>query len=298
MVWGLDQLAKQWIMTLSDIPKYYGPLGIVYVRNPGAILGAFSHLPPILRIVSLSTGGAFLIFIYASIQYLLPNKSLQLRLGMSILLGGILGNVTDRIVEGSVLDFIIFTAFNKTSPAFNLADAFQWVGYGMVVVSLLREGSQLWPSENERKKTWVLPHFQIRFTLLFMAVGLCFVIISGVFSYTYLKVTINDIAPAAGPAIEDRFLIPFLETFTIVVIGFLFLLFIVGKAISHRMAGPVYAFEMFLEDVLQGKDRPLKLRAGDDFRHLEELGERVRTRLKEKNSGPAASIASAVNNYE
>ncbi len=282
IVWILDQITKQWALrTIGGGIEFFGPFGLVLVRNPGAILGAFSHLPPILRVVSLSTGGAFLIFIYASIQYLLPKRSLLLRLGMSILLGGILGNVTDRILEGSVVDFLVVRLWTFTSPAFNLADAFQWVGYAMVVVSLLKEGNQIWPTENERKKVWVLPRFQIRFTFVIMCIGLAFVIISGVYSYTYLKVTIRDLVPGpAGEIMESRFLVPFLETFAIVVIGFLFMLFIIGKMLSHRMAGPLYAFELFLEDILQGRDRPLRLRAGDDFQHLEVLGEKVRQRLK------------------
>lgn len=281
-VWGVDYYSKLWALANINGLQFHGPFGFVLVRNPGAILGAFSHLSPVLRIVSLSTGGAFLIFIYASIQYLLPKRSFVLRLGMSILLGGILGNVTDRILAGSVVDFLVFRIekLNWLSPAFNPADALQWVGYFMVVYSLLREGNQLWPNDNERKKVWVLPRFQIRFTFVIMAIGLAFVIISGVFSYTYLKVTIRDIATSAPPDFENRYLIPFLETFGIVVIGFMFMLFIIGKLLSHRMAGPIYAFELFLEDIMAGKDRPLRLRDGDDFRHLEELADRMREKVR------------------
>src|SRR4051812_32500284 len=87
VIWLLDQLSKAWAArSLSDL-IFYGPFGLVLHRNPGAILGTFSDLPPILRIVSLSTGGAFLVFIYAAIQYLLPSRSFQLRFGMSLLLG-------------------------------------------------------------------------------------------------------------------------------------------------------------------------------------------------------------------
>jgi len=199
---------------------------------------------------------------------------------MSILLGGILGNVTDRIIDGAVIDFLVLGHPSLPSPAFNLADAFQWIGYGLVVISLLREGGQLWPSENERKKIWVLPRFQLRLISVLLGIGLAFVIISGVYAYTYLKVTIKDISPGPSQLLQQRFLVPFLETYLIVSIGFLILLFIIGRIISHRMAGPIFAFELFLEDVLAGKDRPLRLRAGDDFQHLEELGERVRQNLK------------------
>lgn len=298
VVWILDQLTKQWALRTIVGLDFYGPLGLVLVRNPGAILGAFSHLPALLRVVCLSTGGAFLIFIYSSIQYLLPRRSFLLRLGMSILLGGILGNVTDRILDSSVIDFIVVRMGPRTSPAFNLADAFQWLGYAMVVISLLKEGNQIWPTENERRRVWVLPRFQIRFTMVLIFIGISFVLICGVFFYTYLKVTIRDLVPGPSAVTEQRFLVPFLETFSVVVLGFLFMLFIVGKMISHRMAGPIYAFELFLEDVLQGKDRPLRLRSGDDFRHLEELSERVREQLKAnfqavENNRPPVSVASA-----
>jgi len=106
-VWALDFFTKQWALHNINGIRFYGPFGLILHRNPGAMLGMFSDLPKVLRVVSLSTGGAFLIFIYASIQYLLPRTSFLLRCGMSILLGGILGNVTDRILWGSVVDFLL-----------------------------------------------------------------------------------------------------------------------------------------------------------------------------------------------
>ena len=50
--------------------------------------------------------------------------------------------------------------------------------------------------------------------------------------------------------------------------------------LSHRAAGPLYAFEKFLEDLSMGKVRPLKLRSGDEFQHLEELAEKLGDKLK------------------
>src|SRR6185436_20079113 len=85
-VWLIDQVTKAWANTNLAELKFFGPLGLVLHHNRDAILGTFSDLPPMLRIVSLSTGGAFLIFIFGCIQYLLPSRSLQLRTGMSLLL--------------------------------------------------------------------------------------------------------------------------------------------------------------------------------------------------------------------
>ena len=53
-------------------------------------------------------------------------------------------------------------------------------------------------------------------------------------------------------------------------------LFVFGRILSHRTAGPIYAFETYLRDLIRGKDRKFKLRKGDDFKHLEELADALR----------------------
>ncbi|MCB0413621.1 MAG: signal peptidase II [Bdellovibrionales bacterium] len=280
LVWILDYITKQWALTSITSLEFYGPFGFVLHRNPGAMLGMFSDLPPLLRIVSLSTGGAFLIFTYASIQYLLPMRGIPLRLGMSFLLGGILGNVTDRIIWGAVVDFLLIGNKEFASPAFNVADAIQWVGYAMVVYSLIKDGQKLWPTENSRKRVWVLPKFQLRFIAVLLAIGLGFAIISGVFSYTYLRIMIDDLTVGSSRYVENKFLTPFIFTYTIISSGFALLLFMIGRILSHRTAGPIYAFELFLKDLSEGKDRKLKLRSGDELKQLEIVAERIRKNIK------------------
>ena len=281
-VWAFDQMTKWWALSKLGSLQFFGPIGLVLHRNPGAILGAFSSLPPILRVVSLSTGGMFLICIYASIQYLLPGRILSLRVGMSLLLGGILGNVTDRIVSGSVVDFLLLGTPRFATPAFNIADAIQWVGYGIIVATLLRDGQKLWPTENERKRIWINPSFQLKYCFVLMFAGLGFALICGVFSYTYLKITIDELALGPSETVESRFLTPFISTFTVIALGFMALLFLLGRVVSHRTAGPLYAFERFLEDLLEGKDRGFRVREGDEFAHLEELAARIRQQMLEK----------------
>lgn len=279
-IWFLDQITKYWaLQTLSNI-NWYGPLGFILHRNPGAILGAFSDLPPILRVVCLSTGGAFLIFMYGAFQYLLPRKSLLLRCGMSILLGGILGNVTDRIITGSVVDFILFRFGDWVSPALNVADALQWVGYVMVIYTLIRHGEQIWPDKDHRKSIWIMPRFQWKFSMTIVGLGFAFAIISGVFSYTYLRVTLEDTGRAPANFIEERFLTPYIQVFCILSLGFLTSLFLIARILSHRLAGPIYAFEKYLDDVKKNPNKKFKLRDGDEFKHLEKVANRVRESLK------------------
>ena len=285
LTWILDQVTKSWAVTLAG-PSSFGFVSFILHHNPGAMLGLFSNLPPVLRIVSLSTGGAFLVCIYAIIQYLLPIKSLSLRTGLSILLGGIIGNVTDRILYGHVIDFIVITGPSFMSPAFNVADALQWVGYCLIVYAIVKEGELLWPEHNVRRLYWINAHFQLKYCFFLMGVGLGAGLITMVFSYTYLRVTIMELV-GNNPALIDKFLVPFVITFTLITIGFCVSLFAIGKIISHKIAGPIYAFEKFMMDTMDGKNRPFKLRSKDEFQHLERLAKTIQEHLIKYNALPA-----------
>ncbi|RYZ75321.1 MAG: signal peptidase II [Proteobacteria bacterium] len=273
LTWGLDRITKVWAQTLTNA-DFYGPVGFVLHLNSGAMLGLFSNTPPVIRIVSLATGGAFLLFAFIIVQYLLPIKSLTLRAGMSILLGGILGNVTDRILYGHVVDFILLGSRDKFSPAFNVADALQWVGYAMIAFALIKEGEVLWPAENSRKRQWINPKFQLRYCFILLAIGLSFAAIAGVYSYTFLRVTIIDFG-GSHPQVLGTYLTPFIISYIAVTLAFAAMLFLIGKILSARIAGPIYAFELFLSDLESGKSRPLRLRAGDEFKQLEDLAARI-----------------------
>lgn len=286
LTWGADQITKKWALTLTTT-EFFGPIGFVLHLNSGAMLGLFSSTPPVIRIVSLATGGAFLLFAFIIIQYLLPIKSLTLRAGLSILLGGILGNVTDRILYGHVVDFIFFGNSTRYSPAFNVADALQWVGYAMVAVALIREGEVLWPADNARKRMWINPRFQLRYCFILLVIGLSFAAIAGVYSYTFLRVTILDFG-GSHPQVLASYLTPFILSFLAVTLAFAAMLVLLGRVLSARIAGPLYAFELFLNDLLAGKPRALRLRAGDEFKQLEDLAARISDEiLKARGLTPA-----------
>lgn len=281
---GIDQLTKLWALDLAGT-RQYGALGLSLHYNKGAMLGMFSSLPPILRIVSLSTGGAFLLFTYVIIQVLLPIKSLLLRVGMSVLMGGILGNVIDRTIAGAVVDFIFFSFGTWNSPVFNIADALQWVGYICLVTALLKDGELLWPQNNLRKFYWINPSYQLKYCLTLMLIGVGFALIAGVFSYTFLRFMVVDLI-GNNKKMLNQFLIPFVQTFTAFTIAFAAFLFLIGRVLSHRVAGPVYAFERFVNDFIKGKNKKLKLRKGDEFANLEALAQLIIENLEIRSSKP------------
>lgn len=279
-VWGLDRITKIWASQMVGITSY-GPLHFALYHNNGVMMGLFADLPAILRIVSLSTGGAFLLCTYAIIQYMMPIRSLQLRCGLSILLGGILGNVTDRILWGYVVDFIILGKPSLSTPAFNIADAVQWVGYLMIVLAIIREGSILWPENSLRKTLWVNRKFQLRYSFFLAGCALALGIVGCVFSYSYFRVTIMELV-GNNQFLLNKFLVPFVITFILIYLTFSVVMFALGKYLSHRIAGPLYAFEKALKEILDGNtDRQLRLRVSDEFKNLEDLTNKVRERFQD-----------------
>ena len=291
----LDQASKRWASGITE--QNYGILKLYLVHNHGAMLGLFSDLPAVLRIVTLSTSGVFILCIYSLIQYIIPGTLLNLRISLSILVGGILGNVLDRIFYGYVIDFITlkFGDSQLPIPVWNVADTIQWIGYGLMVYSLIKHSEKLWPDQNDRKSFWVNKKFQIKHSFLFTAIGMFLTLVSVVFSYTYLKVTLQEIV-GYNPALIEKFTKPFLFTFGILAIIYAIILFSVGKLISHRIAGPLYAFQRFLDEVLDGKGltrsgAALKLRTNDDFKHLEELAEQIKFKLLKLNAEKTVMVS-------
>ncbi len=291
-----DQISKSWAakLTTETMAQTYGFFRLVLVHNQGIMLGLFSELPAVLRIVTLSTTGAFILCLYSLVQYLIPGRLLALRVSLSILVGGILGNVLDRIFYGYVIDFMAVQISEWHSPIWNLADVIQWFGYILMVYFLFKYNAQLWPDKNERKSFWINKKFQIKHSVLFTATGFFLCLICMVFSYTYLKVTIQELT-GNNSEIVAKFTKPFLYTFIILALMFTIILFSIGKLISHRIAGPLYAFERFLSDILEGKGltkqgAALQLRTNDDFKHLEELAEKIKIKILKINSEKKISV--------
>lgn len=276
-----DQATKNWAWDMQE--HWVGPIHFVLVNNDGAMLGLFSKLPAFLRIVTLSTSGFFILCLYAFLQFMVPVKVMRLRIGLSLLVGGILGNVLDRTYYGFVVDFISLQYKSFHTPIWNVADMIQWVGYSLLIYSLFKDGKELWPDEDSRNKFWINKKFQLKYAAIFISTGVLVSLVCMVFSYTYFQIALKELGVYES---HTEYTKAFLISFGILVLAFSVALFGVAKFISHRIAGPVYAFERFLSAAIDGKGldeekKALQLRAGDDFKHLEELAEKIKARMIE-----------------
>ena len=90
---------------------------ITYVKNIGAAFSILSGSRILLIMIAL-------IAIYIIYKLLVKNKNLNKIniINYSLLIGGIIGNLIDRIIRGYVVDYLDFTIFNYNFPIFNIAD--------------------------------------------------------------------------------------------------------------------------------------------------------------------------------
>jgi len=137
----LDQVTKIYIdthMTLHEsIPVVQGFFNITYVRNPGAAFGFLADASPTVRalLIGVSILASGLIVYYIA---KMKTEDILLTYGMSLILGGAVGNLIDRIRLGEVIDFLDVYISTYHWPAFNVADSAVTVGAVILFYKLIR----------------------------------------------------------------------------------------------------------------------------------------------------------------
>lgn len=117
----IDQLSKIIITNLmlpySEIIIIKHLFHIMYVKNTGSAFSMFQNSRIFLIIISL-------VAILLILKYLLNLKNINKikTICYSLLLGGIIGNLIDRIIHGYVIDFISVYIGTYAFPVFNIAD--------------------------------------------------------------------------------------------------------------------------------------------------------------------------------
>ncbi len=133
----LDQLIKRFVTkhlllgkVVSIIPNFFA---LRYVQNTGAAWGIFGDSALLLSIVS----AIFLIILnlYLSKETHFTKQSI---IGYGLLIGGVLGNLVDRILHGYVIDFLDFNIINYNFPTFNFADILIVVGVFLIIIEIVR----------------------------------------------------------------------------------------------------------------------------------------------------------------
>ena len=119
----LDQVTKwlvlRFISTDEFVPVIPGFFYLVQVHNTGAAFGMLKHNN--LFFMLLATAALILVAVFARRGAFADAPS---RFGAALLISGVLGNLTDRILHGYVVDFLdVVLPWYGHWPAFNVADS-------------------------------------------------------------------------------------------------------------------------------------------------------------------------------
>ncbi len=146
-----DQAAKAWVraaLALSESrPVVAGWLSWTHVQNTGAawnILAGHRWL-----LVGLA---ALVIVAVASAARDLGARSQRANIGLALVLGGAIGNLTDRVAQGFVTDFVdLETPWRvvRDFPVWNVADAALTIGVTILAFDFLRPRAVRTPQANQ-----------------------------------------------------------------------------------------------------------------------------------------------------
>ncbi len=134
---ALDQATKLAIRHNLRLGESYpvvdGYFNLNYLRNTGAVWGIFQSQNAWLILLSFLV----LVLIIVFYRWLVDQRGVH-RLAMGLMIGGIVGNLIDRIKLGWVTDFLDFHWQTAHWPSFNIADSAICVGVIIYLVSSFR----------------------------------------------------------------------------------------------------------------------------------------------------------------
>ncbi|RAT13650.1 MULTISPECIES: signal peptidase II [Lonsdalea] len=132
----VDLGSKQWVMThfqLGESLPLIPFFNLTYAHNPGA---AFSFLADkdgwqrwFFAVIALAITAALLVLMYRSSASQKLNN-----IAYAMIIGGAVGNLTDRLIHGYVIDFIDFYINDWHYPTFNIADVGICIGALLIVL--------------------------------------------------------------------------------------------------------------------------------------------------------------------
>lgn len=127
-------LVQEHIAPYRSIPIVPGLFDLTYVENPGGVFGIFKGLDEGLRAILFTAVPAVAIALIAIYSRSVPAAHRLTQYSLALILGGAIGNLSDRLWLGYVVDFLDFYWRSHHWPAFNVADSAICVGVGLLML--------------------------------------------------------------------------------------------------------------------------------------------------------------------
>ncbi|MBR6800270.1 MAG: signal peptidase II [Eubacteriaceae bacterium] len=126
-------LAVKHLMPIDTFPLWKDVFHLTYCENTGAAFSMFSDSTAALTVFSIIIALFLCMFLIKQIKK--NHKKILYLSGITMMIGGALGNIIDRILYGYVVDFFDFTLINFA--IFNVADCFICVGAAIFCLYLV-----------------------------------------------------------------------------------------------------------------------------------------------------------------
>ncbi len=146
LVIGLDLLTKwvveYYLIIYQQVPIIDGFFAITLAYNPGAAFSFLADAGGWQRwfFIAVAVGVSVMLLLWLA---RLPREKWLEAMALSLVLGGALGNLYDRVVHGHVVDFILVHWHdNWYFPAFNVADSAITVGAALLILDIFRSPSK------------------------------------------------------------------------------------------------------------------------------------------------------------
>lgn len=138
----LDQLTKRLVLARfrlgESMPVISRIFDLTYVRNPGAAFGMLAHAEPSFRVPFFVIVPLIALVAIGYVFRKLPPRDLPLATALSLVVGGAIGNLLDRLMRGYVVDFLDFHwDIQYHFPAFNVADSAICIGVGLLILDVI-----------------------------------------------------------------------------------------------------------------------------------------------------------------
>jgi signal peptidase II len=144
---GCDQLSKSFVRKTLTYNQHVAYLQnhftIIKVENTGAFLSLGNSLPGFLKIIILMILPSLVLLIGLYLILIKSNVSGLYLVAISFILGGGIGNIFDRIVHGSVTDFLHIDFIIFQTGIFNLADLSIMAGFFIILTDIILQKSKI-----------------------------------------------------------------------------------------------------------------------------------------------------------
>jgi len=147
---ALDQATKHIIARTVDLYESVtvipGFFNITRIHNKGAIFGSFSQTNNKLVFALLTAASLAALALVVYYFFKTPAGDKLMKVALTLIMAGALGNQFDRLIRGHVIDFLDFYVGQAHWPFFNAADSCITIGACLMLVILFRRKPECSPS--------------------------------------------------------------------------------------------------------------------------------------------------------